>query len=302
MRGASSSRCSSDQAALACTVQRSMPPRPGLDDSRASQAMRWWVLRAAFHCGPMRVAMACGKASISVQHGATSTLAICCAMRGSSDEACSRACACGLGMASITPSKPEKTCCASGVPGVPVVRSCHCWRFSASRSMRVTWVSSSVLAASGCAQRRTSAFMPGEGTQCGSRAASPAAATRPKVSSTRTVVALQGRLTPLAVSSASAKRGSRTVKYCAPWSKLPKALSRVAIRPATPALFSNTVTRWPACSSVRAQVIPAMPAPMTAKCFCPEGVSAVSVAGGRNGLVRRVIGSPRLIGFIQFRL
>jgi hypothetical protein len=45
-------RCSADQAGLACTVQRSTVPRPGLDDSRASQAMRWWVLRAAFHWGP----------------------------------------------------------------------------------------------------------------------------------------------------------------------------------------------------------------------------------------------------------
>jgi hypothetical protein len=48
---ASSSRCSRDQAGLACTVQRSTVSRPGLDDSRASQAMRWWVLRAAFHWG-----------------------------------------------------------------------------------------------------------------------------------------------------------------------------------------------------------------------------------------------------------
>ena len=38
-----------DQDALACTVQRSMRSRPGLDDSRAIQAIRWCVLRAAFH-------------------------------------------------------------------------------------------------------------------------------------------------------------------------------------------------------------------------------------------------------------
>ncbi len=39
---------------------------------------------------------------------------------------------------------------------------------------------------------------------------------------------------------------------------------RVAMRPLTPRLFSNTVTLWPACARVRAQVMPAMPAPTTA--------------------------------------
>lgn len=51
-RSALSFSCSRDQAALACSVQRSICSRPGLDDSRASQATRWCVLRAALHCGP----------------------------------------------------------------------------------------------------------------------------------------------------------------------------------------------------------------------------------------------------------
>src|SRR3989344_4716073 len=65
-RASSSSRCSADQAGLACTVQRSTTLRPGLDDSRASQAMRWCVLRAAFHCGPSVVRP--GRTACGVQH------------------------------------------------------------------------------------------------------------------------------------------------------------------------------------------------------------------------------------------
>ena len=78
-REASSRRCSCDQAALACRVQRSMRSRPGLEDSRASQATRWCVLRAAFHCGPrcdMVGWLACGKAIIRVQQGAMRTASI----------------------------------------------------------------------------------------------------------------------------------------------------------------------------------------------------------------------------------
>ena len=48
--------------------------------------------------------------------------------------------------------------------------------------------------------------------------------------------------TPGAVSMACAKRASRTVKYCVPWSKLPKGVLRVLMRPPTPRLFSKTVT------------------------------------------------------------
>ena len=73
-RSASSSRCLATRRRWPARSSARCGSRPGLLDSRASQAMRWCVLRAAFHCGP-RVdrpgCMACGKASISVQQGAT---------------------------------------------------------------------------------------------------------------------------------------------------------------------------------------------------------------------------------------
>ena len=107
--------------------------------------------------------------------------------------------------------------------------------------------------------------MPGRATQCGSRAGSAASATRPWASSTRTRLALHGLQMPGVASSTRAKRGSRTVKYWAPLSKRPKGVTSLAMRPPTPAPRSNTVTRWPACTRVRAQATPAMPAPTTAK-------------------------------------
>ena len=78
----------------------------------------------------------------------------------------------------------------------------------------------------------------------------------------------QRAATPAAaqLSTAAMKAGSRAVKYCAPWSKLPKALVRVDMRPPRPRLFSNKVTLCPAWRKVRAQVTPAMPTPMMAMC------------------------------------
>ena len=72
--------------------------------------MRWWVLRAAFHCGPKCAKLgwaACGKASINVQQGATSTLAIFTIMVLAICDDSSSACACGEGTAITTASKPE---------------------------------------------------------------------------------------------------------------------------------------------------------------------------------------------------
>ena len=43
------------------------------------------------------------------------------------------------------------------------------------------------------------------------------------------------------------------MKYWAPVSKVPNGLLRVAMRPPTVWLFSNTVTLCPACTKVRAQ-------------------------------------------------
>ena len=180
-----------------------------------------------------------------------------------SAELSSKALVCAEGMASSTVSKPENTCRVS--PG-PSVRSCQHLALSTSRSTCITRVSRTTwfCATRGTAHCLTSAFMPGLGTQCGSRTGRPPEATRPSSSSTRTVVALQGLHTLGVVFRACTKRGSRTVKYCVPWSNVPNAVLRVAMRPPTPRLFSNTVTSWPACTRVRAQVMPAMPAPMTA--------------------------------------
>ena len=136
---------------------------------------------------------------------------------------------------------------------------------------------------SGFAQALTKAFIPGVGTQCDSRAGRPAAATRPRASSTCTVLALQRLQMPGMVSKALAKRASRTVKYCAPWSNVPNALLRVAMRPPKPALFSSTVTLCPACASVRAQVMPAMPAPITAKFLESGAVRGRARALGMRG-------------------
>jgi hypothetical protein len=93
---------------------------------------------------------------------------------------------------------------------------------------------------------------------------SAASATRPCGSSTRTALALQGRDRRGDSSSTCWNRGSRTVKYCTPVSKVPNGESTLAMRPPAAALFSNTVTSWPACARVRAQARPAMPAPTTA--------------------------------------
>ena len=107
--------------------------------------------------------------------------------------------------------------------------------------------------------------MPGVATQCDSRAGSGASVTRPCASSTRMALALQGLHRLGTVSSARAKRGSRTVKYWAPASKRPNGESRLAMRPPGAGALSKTVRLWPACARVRAQAMPAMPAPITAK-------------------------------------
>jgi hypothetical protein len=141
------------------------------------------------------------------------------------------------GTASSTASKPEYTCCESSAPAV---RSCQRLGSSASGSICVTCVPVTRLAPSGEAQWATSASMPGWATQCGSSEGKAASATRPWASSTRTRLALQRLHRPGVASSARAKRGSRTVKYCAPLSKLPKAVSMLAMRP--PAACSRVRT------------------------------------------------------------
>jgi len=70
------------------------------------------------------------------------------------------------------------------------------------------------------------------------------------------------------------------VKYWAPLSKRPKAVSTLAMRPPGASLRSNSVTLWPACTSVRAQATPAMPAPMTAKWRGWAGCLGCLGAGG----------------------
>ncbi|MNY54139.1 hypothetical protein D3C86_1899720 [compost metagenome] len=64
----------------------------------------------------------------------------------------------------------------------------------------------------------------------------------------------------------------------------------VAVRPPACEDFSNTMTRCPACTSVRAQAMPAMPAPMMAKWRwgLPESaLGAAWAAAGAGALVRR---------------
>ncbi|GAO22969.1 hypothetical protein ALISP_2789 [Alicycliphilus sp. B1] len=236
-------------------------------DSRASQAMRWCVLRAAFHCGPSVVRpgrTAWAKASISVQQGAMSTASSAWPQGAATPDCCSSARASGAGWASTTASKPP---CRWVSP--PRVSQCSCQAVGrmGSRSMRVTavCVCSRPSSASGSAQAWTSASMVGAATQCASPGMRVAVATRPAASSTRMVVALQARHRPGTVSRARWKRASRTVKYCAPVSKLPKGEASAAVRPPLWGALSNTVTAWPAWASVRAQAIPAMPAPTMAK-------------------------------------
>ena len=171
--------------------------------------------------------------------------------------------------------------------------------------MCVTWVRvmSWPACSSGSAQLLTSDCMPGLATQWASRWGRLGATTRPEASSICTALALQRLQMPGTVSMARAKRASRTVKYWAPASKLPYGVSMVAVRPPACDDFSNTVTRCPACTSVRAQVMPAMPAPMMAKCRdaldapeggemgaawagCPEvGVRRSRLAGRGSGLL-----------------
>src|SRR6218665_330828 len=81
---------------------------------------------------------------------------------------------------------------------------------------------------SGSAQRASSDCMPGLATQCASRRGRPLAVTRPAASSICTALALQRLHRPGSMSTAWAKRGSRTVKYWAPAAKLPNGGSMVA--------------------------------------------------------------------------
>ena len=143
-RGASSSKCSCDHAALACTVQRSILPRLGLEDSRVNHATRWCVLRAAFHWGPRcgkSGLLAFGNASINVQQGATCTLLIAskkCVSFTCVPELRSNCSACTDGTANKTLSKPE---CVSGMSArVLVLMLCKVHCPLALRSMRCTWL------------------------------------------------------------------------------------------------------------------------------------------------------------------
>ena len=175
----------------------------------------------------------------------------------------SSAWACTDGTAISTASKPE--CTLVKAPG-PSVCSCQRLGLNTSVCMRVTWVSKCTCpwSCSGLAHCLTSAFMPGVATQCASLGGRLDATTRPASSRMRTVLALQRRTPCGLIARAFSNRASRTVKYCAPWSKSPNSVLFVDMRPPAPRLFSNTVTVCPACAKVRAQAMPAMPAPITA--------------------------------------
>jgi hypothetical protein len=170
----------------------------------------------------------------------------------------SRVCAGIAGMASSTASNPA---CTWRAPSLLAVVSCQAPGRRRSGSMRTTCASVCRWPAScsGVAQACTRASMRGAATQCGSLGTGLAATTRPAASSTRTVLALQGRHRPGWVCSTRSRRGSRTVKYCAPASKLPKGLSTLRVRPPGSGCCSNTLTWCPACTRVRAQAMPATP-------------------------------------------
>ena len=161
-----------------------------------------------------------------------------------------------------TASKPE---CTAAIAG-PSICSCQLVGLSTSVWIRVTWVSKCSFPAltNGLAHSLTNELMPGVATQCASFGGKLDATTRPASSRMRTVLALQRRTSCGLTAKAFSNRASRTVKYCAPWSKPPNSVFLVDMRPPAPRLFSNTVTWWPACAKVRAQAMPAMPAPMTA--------------------------------------
>ena len=182
----------------------------------------------------------------------------------------------GAGSASSTASKPASTWPS---PLSFSTVTCQPVPFNRSRSSDTTSASvcSTAVSCKGAAQASASDCMPGQATQCASCGGRPTAVTRPAASSTRTALALQGRQTPGTVARASAKRSSRTVKYCAPVSKLPWGVLRVLVRPPTWLDFSSTVTRWPACTSVRAQAMPASPAPTMAKWRGPGPAAAAVV-------------------------
>ncbi|MOA15831.1 hypothetical protein D3C78_1360130 [compost metagenome] len=217
-----------------------------MDDSRASQATRWWVLRAAFQFGPSVTSPGCSALAnvrCSVQQGAISMLSRAWQCRSAQPVGASRARAMGAGRASSTVSKPAWTVCWEG-SCVFSVCSCHSVGSSRSRCRAVTrqWVCRRPAAAMGWAQAAGRLCIWGVATQWDSRGGGAALAMRPALSSTRMVVALQGRHSCGCMASTCSKRGSRTVKYCAPESKLPWDVVCEAMRPPTSAACSNTVT------------------------------------------------------------
>jgi hypothetical protein len=193
---------------------------PGLLDSRVSQAMRWWVLRAAFHCGPSADrpgCMACGNASISVQQGDTLTPA------GFFQQRRGFGCVCaagpGPGLTELpAPRRRSRDHTHAMLSASPVVRNCHWSLFSVSRSMRVTRVLSS-------GSGRPPEAVPSAGSVHSCRARPPSgvrarAGRRQPHDHVHPAPARCWRSMPCTalgvVCRACTKRGSRTVKYCAP--------------------------------------------------------------------------------------
>ena len=122
-RASSSCRCSADQAGLACTVQRSTVPPPGLDDSRASQAMRWWVLRhVPLGASVVSPAARPGVGQSQRPAGAMATPTGAWSKVQSMAGLTSNACAAVAGWLNSTASNPAYTCWE---PSAPWVRNCQ---------------------------------------------------------------------------------------------------------------------------------------------------------------------------------
>ena len=273
--------------------------RPGLDDSRASQAMRWCVLRAAFHCGPevRQVGLVGLREGEHQRPAGRDCDARRCARRkaGATRRVLQQAArASALGTASSTASKPEYTWLrVVGARGAQLparavaARRARCAR-RACRARRCP------RPAAAAAQWRDQRVHAGRGDPVRLRArAGAASATRPCGSSTRTVLALQGLHSCGAVSSA---RCEARVAHGEVLRAVVEACRRAS--PRWPCgrrrrrFCSNTVTRWPACTSVRAQAMPAMPAPTTAMWRGAGGF------GGGRSVLRVVMGSLSVDGVL----
>jgi len=225
----SSSQCVSLQLGWACTTQDSAPSRAGFALFRAAQETMPASLTILRVVGTFSA-----KANRPVQHGfdrarsATQAISKSCRQRSGA--------ACSAGTATIAISKGPT------VPDSSLKRQpSPCCSSALTQAPNVTWC--------GIAMSLTTAFIVGNPIQA-SALASGQGATRRRCCHACTT---------------RRNRGSRAVKYCAPWSMetMPAEVEsrRVDIRPPGPLPLSNKRTSRPWLERTSAQARPAMPAP-----------------------------------------